>query len=201
MHATLRILIAIFLRIRPPRSPAGPQQYNRSLRNPPVRLFPRFDTRAWELIVGVLGSLRAHINDHGRPKQSLRGDLIHGRLARREMNRGIEMRSIMLQHPEAARKIAVLLDRGIHLRLKPARISGPRHQSVVDRVAEIDDARLSRCNVGQQTIALRVARENGHKGNNGDDQNTEAAGDTHNSPRQISLVAVFSQSMAAESLA
>src|SRR6266852_7025882 len=59
MHAALRILIAIFLRIWPPRSPAGPQQYNRSLRNPPVRLFPCFDTRAWELIVGVLGSLRA----------------------------------------------------------------------------------------------------------------------------------------------
>src|SRR5258706_8801209 len=73
----------------------------------------------------ILRAFLADVQDNGRTKELFRWNLIHGRLARREMNRRVQMRAVMLQHPKAPREVPVLLHRGVYLRLKPLLIPRP----------------------------------------------------------------------------
>src|SRR5258707_8149045 len=124
--------------------------------------FPLLDPRRRELIVRVLRGFRAYLEHNGWAEQLFRRNLIDSRFPRRKMNRRIEVRAVVFQHPEAARKVAVLLDGGIDLRFKVALVARPGHQLVINRVAEIEHASLSRWDVGQHIIsthALRKERE------------------------------------------
>src|SRR5262249_29469921 len=61
MHLSLDILIAVALRVRPPRSPTRPEQHDGTLRNLSVALLPFPNTHGGKLIVRVLCALGTHI--------------------------------------------------------------------------------------------------------------------------------------------
>src|SRR5277367_5375115 len=109
-------------------------------------LLPLANHRGGKLIVRVGGAFRSDIEDRGRAEKLLRRDLVYRRLAGRKMNWRIQMCPVMLQHPEAAREVANLLDGGIDFRLEPPLIAGPRNKFVADGVCEVQDPRLPREN-------------------------------------------------------
>ena len=144
MHAPLRILVAITFRVRPACCPPRPQQNDGAFGNPAVALLPVFDARHRQLVVRVARRFGSHINHHRRAKKALRRNLIHWGHARRKVNRRVKMRSVMLEHPEAARKITVLFDRSVHFGLKNLGVSGPGDELVADRIAEIHHSGFAR---------------------------------------------------------
>src|SRR6266481_8093866 len=101
------------------------------------------------------------------------------------MRRRIQMRPIVLQHPEASREVAVFLDRGIDLGFKELRISGPWHQLVVDRVTQVEHPRLPRRNAFKDRIMERVLEEECGKSSKANDENAGAAKESHLSPQFI----------------
>src|SRR5882757_11421531 len=146
-------------------------------------LLPFFHARGAQLIVRMLAALSADVDHHRWPKESLHGDLIDSRLAGREMRRRIQMRAIVLQHPEAAREVAVFLDAGVDLGLKEFFIPGPRHQFVVDRVAQVEHPGLPGRNSLKHRIVAHILYEERGKGSQANDKETGAANDSHLSPQ------------------
>src|ERR1700730_1178634 len=144
VHFSLLILVAIPLRIRPSRRPARQQQHDCTWRNSAVHSFPLLDAARRQAVIGILRTLSTYIQYDSRPKELLCRNLIYCGLTRWEMHRRVQMRAVMLQHPEAPRVIAVFLDGGIYLGLKPFFVARPRHQFVIDGVTQIDYARFSR---------------------------------------------------------
>src|SRR5580704_3683683 len=82
------------------------------------------------------------IKHYRHSKKLLRRDLVDRRLSWRKMNWRIQMRPVMLQHPEAAREIPILLNSRIDFGLEPLQIARPRYQTVVDGIREIHHSRL-----------------------------------------------------------
>src|ERR1700687_738745 len=93
------------------------------------------------------------------------------------------MRAVMLEHPETAGKVAVLLHRGVHLGFEKARVSRPRHQFVADGVAQVQHARLSRWNIRKQSALTWALRKKCHERDNAGGENARAAEDIHFSPQ------------------
>src|ERR1700730_1971524 len=182
MHLPPRILVPIPPRIRPTRSPSSPQKHNRPLQNPPVLFLPFFDARGRHPIVGILRAFRANIQHNGRAKELFRWNLIHRRLARREMDRRIQMRSVMLQHPKTASEVPVLLHRGVRCRLEHFLVSRPRHELIADCVTKVQHPRLPAGNVGQQILTLRIFWKNCHEGKKTSRNKSQPPGDAHLSP-------------------
>src|SRR5215467_8063743 len=69
VHFSLRVLIPVFLRVRPARSPARPQQNNGSSRNPSVLPLPIWDTPRAKLIIRVLYAIGPNVKNRCRPKK------------------------------------------------------------------------------------------------------------------------------------
>src|SRR5690349_19358344 len=149
-----------------------------------MRSFPFFDARSRNLVVRILRSLRAHIQDNGGTKQLFRRNLVYGCFAGWEVHWSVQMRSIVLQHPETPCEISVLLDRGVYLRLEPSLISGPRHQLVVDRVTQVYDSCFPCRNPGKQVVTLRVLREKSHKGESAAGKQSHSAQNAHGTPKR-----------------
>src|SRR5580704_3938100 len=104
--------------------------------------FPLANTLGWKQIVRIGCTLRSNIEYCGHPKKSAWRYLVDCRLPRRKMDRRIQMRSIMLQHPEAPREVTVFINGGINLGLETPFVARPRHQFVVDCIREVQDPRL-----------------------------------------------------------
>lgn len=85
VHAASGILIAIALHIRPARGPAGPEEDDSARGNLPVAIFPIVERASRDLIIGIRGSLRAHVDDDGHAQKLRCGNLVDSGLARREM--------------------------------------------------------------------------------------------------------------------
>ena len=66
----------------------------------------------------------------------------------------VKMRAVMLQHPEAAREVAIFLDGGVNFGFKIFFVSGPGHELVVDCVAEIEHAGFSGGYALQQRVSF-----------------------------------------------
>src|SRR6266513_1739693 len=113
-------------------------------------------------VVCILATLGADIDHHRRPKQLFGRNLVHRRPPRRKMCRRIQMRPIVLQHPEAPREVAVFLNAGVDLGLEELFISRPRHQLVANRVAQVEHPRLSGGNAFEHRMVVRVLRQNTH---------------------------------------
>src|SRR6266481_614214 len=101
------------------------------------------------------------------------------------MRRRIQMRPIMLEHPEASREVAVFLNRGVDLGFEELRISGPWHQLVADRVTQVEHPRLSSGNAFKDRIAVRVLKEECGKSSKANNKNAGAAKGSHLSPQFI----------------
>src|SRR5579859_2253394 len=141
MHSALCISVAIALRVRPARSPARAQNDDGTGRNGPVTLFPVLDNCRRKLIVRVFLCFRANIEYDGGAKEFFRRDLFNSKFSGRKMRGGIEMRAVVLEHPEAARIVTVFFYRSIRICFKDLRVTGPGNKFVVDRIAQIDDLR------------------------------------------------------------
>src|SRR6267142_1643649 len=179
MHLSLRILIAVALRIRPAGRPTRPQQYDGPFRNPPVPLLPLFHARRRKLKIRVFRSFRAHVQHDRGPHQLLCRDLVHRHFPRRKVCRRIHMCPVMFEHPEAPREVAVLLDGRIHLCFEEFLISGPGHQLVVNRVTEIEHSRLPWRNSFEHRILARLVWKHCHEGGNAKGEHTGTAHGRH----------------------
>ena len=104
---------------------------------------PLFHSCPGKLVIGVFCAFGPRIQDNRGPKELLHRNLIDGGLLRRKMYRRIQMRPVMLQHPEAPRKIPILLDRSVDFRLKNFFVARPTRQFVVDRIAQIKNTRFA----------------------------------------------------------
>src|SRR5437016_1441923 len=69
------------------------------------------------------------------------------------------MCSIVLQHPEAPREVAVLLDRRIHLGFEKLFIPRPGHKLVINRVAQVQNTRLPGGDSLKHRIVVRARYE------------------------------------------
>src|SRR5205807_1327109 len=85
------------------------------------------------------------------------------------------MCSIVLQHPEAPREVAVLLDRRIHLGFEKFFIPRPGHKLVINRVAQVQNTRLPGGDSLKHRIVVRARYEECGKSSRNGDKNTEAA--------------------------
>src|SRR5260370_21008241 len=99
------------------------------------------------------------------------------------MRRRIEMRPVVFEHPEAASKVAVFLDACVDLRFKNPLVSRPGHKFVVDRVAQVEHACLSRRNTLKHRIVVHILYEERGKGSQTNDKETGAANESHLSPQ------------------
>src|SRR5580692_9096003 len=107
-----------------------------------MTLFPLANLCGRKQVVRISGAFRANIEYRGGPKKMHRRNLVDSRLPWRKMDRRVQMRPVMLQHPEAPREVAVLLHVGIVLGLETPFVTRPRYQSVVDGIREVQDSRL-----------------------------------------------------------
>src|SRR6267143_7260653 len=179
MHLSLRILVAVSLCIRPARRPPSSQQHDSPFRNSSMPLLPFFHARRRKLKIRVPRPFCAHIQHHFRTHQSPCGNLVHRCLPWRKMGRRVEVRSVVLKHPETPRKVTVLLDRRIHLRFEEFLIPGPGHQLVANRVTQIDHPRLPRWNPFEHGILARTLRKKNHERSGTSRQNTGTANGRH----------------------
>src|SRR6266850_1144957 len=101
------------------------------------------------------------------------------------MGRRIEVRSIVLQHPEAPREVTVLFDRRVHLCFEELLIPGPGHQFVVNRVTQIEHTRLPRRNSFEHRTLARTLRKKNHERDGKTRQNTGTANGRHLLPPSI----------------
>src|ERR1700722_16216339 len=163
MHFPLRILVTIFLHVWPARRPAGAQQRDGTRRNSPVGALPFFDLTHRQAIVRVFGRFVAYIQQHRGAKKLAWRNLIYSGLTRREMYGRVEMRAVMLQHPKTSGEVSVFLDSGIDFSFEIFFVAGPRHEFVVDGVAEIDHAGFSaRYALPHRVLGCNFGR-NGHE--------------------------------------
>src|SRR5260370_1371666 len=93
------------------------------------------------------------------------------------------MRPVVFEHPEAASKVAVFLDACVDLRFKNPLVSRPGHKFVVDRVAQVEHACLSRRNTLKHRIVVHILYEERGKGSQTNDKETGAANESHLSPQ------------------
>src|SRR5260370_8200951 len=93
------------------------------------------------------------------------------------------MRAVVVAHSEAASKVAVFLDACVDLRFKNPLVSRPGHKFVVDRVAQVEHACLSRRNTLKHRIVVHILYEERGKGSQTNDKETGAANDSHLSPQ------------------
>ncbi len=103
----------------------------------PVPILPLINSRDRKLVVCICRTFRSNVEYGRHSKELTNWNLVNRPLSRRKMNRRIQMRSVMLQHPETSREVAVLFDAGIIFGLEPPFIAGPRHQFVADGVGEV----------------------------------------------------------------
>src|SRR5690348_3067191 len=143
MHAPGRIFISVAPNVRPARRPTRPEQHYGALWNLPVPFLPIINTRRGKLIVGLFSRFLSNIQNDGHPKKTPDRNFVYWNSPRRKMYRRVEVRSIMLQHPKAAREVAVLGDTGINIGLEPPFIPGPGDQFVVYRVREVQHSRFT----------------------------------------------------------
>src|SRR5579863_3578981 len=174
MHFAERVLIAVSLHIGPARSPACAQQHDRTGGNFPVAAFPGFDMRHVNQIVRVFGALALNVKHNGRAKELFHWNLVDRDRSRRKVNRRVKMRSIVLQHPEAAGKDAVLRSGCVVFRFKEAFVSGPRHELIVDRVSKVDHLRFVVVNVCEQAVWRSVLSEERHDDEEGSSDEPKA---------------------------
>ena len=104
-----------------------------------MRVFPRGNVLDRHLVIGIILHLPTHIDDHQRPHQMLRRNLVHRPRAIGKMGRRVEMRAVVLLGREHPRVIAVALDVPQFLRLIRRLLSPlPVRRAVVQVVREID---------------------------------------------------------------
>src|SRR5690349_12186966 len=108
MHAPGRIFISVAPNVRPARRPTGPEHRYGALRNLPVPFLPILNTHGGKLIVGLRSGFPSNIQHDGQPKKTPDRNLLYWNSPRWKMYRRVEVRSIMLQHPKAAREVAIL---------------------------------------------------------------------------------------------
>src|SRR5271163_1391710 len=138
VHHLVRVHIPIARHIRNPRAPSRSQHRDRALRNLPMLRFPLFNPRNRQPVIRILGCLFANVDHNPRPEKMRVWNLIEGHLPRRKMCRRVHVRPIVLQHPEAAREVSVLLHRRVHFRLEHPVIPRPRRKFIVHRVSHVD---------------------------------------------------------------
>src|SRR5262249_48359345 len=160
MHRAFRVGVAIALRIRPARSPARTQKDDGAGGGPAMAFFPGFDDSPRKLIVRVFLRFPTDIEHDRGTKEFLRRDLFYGQFARRKMSRCVEMRAVMFEHPETARKVAVFFNAAIRFCFKNFWIAGPGNKLVIDGIAQIDDFRFAGGDSFECT--LRQGRRNKH---------------------------------------
>src|ERR1700721_1079215 len=95
-----------------------------------------------KLVIRIGRAVSSNIKHYRHSKKLLRRDLVNRRLSRWKMDRRIQMRPVMLQHPKAACVITILLNSRIDFGLEPPQIARPRRQTVVDGIREIQHSRL-----------------------------------------------------------
>ena len=109
--------------------------------------FPGFDSLYRQLIIGIAIGFASYVQHHSRSEKFLRGNFVHRRRSWREMRRRVHVRAIMLQHPEAAREVAVLFDSRVYFRFECLGVTRPRHHFVADRITQINDSRFAIRNI------------------------------------------------------
>src|SRR6266852_4472847 len=95
----------------------------------------------------------------------------------------IQMRSVMLQHPQAACEVAVFLNARVDLGFEEFFVSRPRHQLIVDRVTQVEQTRLPGANAFKHRIVVHVLRKERSEDSKTNDKNTGAANRSHLSPQ------------------
>src|SRR5579863_708799 len=139
MHHLARIHVPVARRVRRSPAPRRPQHRNRSARNLPVLGLPFLHSHHSQPIIRVLLHFVANINHHRRPEEMLFRNLIERDFPRRKMRRRVHVRPVMLQHPEAPRKITILLHRRVRLGLKHMIVPRPSRKFVAHRIRHIYD--------------------------------------------------------------
>src|SRR5215472_5553087 len=59
------------------------------------------------------------------------------------MHRRVKMRAVVFEHPEATREITVSFKAGVYLGFEATGVTRPRDQLIVNRVSEVEDARVT----------------------------------------------------------
>ena len=119
-----------------------------------MRAFPFADSAGRQAIVDVFRGVRTYIENDRRSKEFTCRNLIDGGVARRKVRRGVQVRAVMLEHPETPREIAVLFHRGVRFGFEIFFVTRPRHEFVVDSVAQIEDTGFSGRYAVENWIAL-----------------------------------------------
>src|SRR5258708_13033349 len=101
------------------------------------------------------------------------------------------MGPIVLQHPEAAREVAVFPDAGVDLRFEDSFVSRPWHQFVIDRVAQVEHPRLPGRNTLKHGIVVHILYEERAKASQTSDKETGPANTTHLPPQLTFPPAAF----------